>query len=104
MWRTYAHGFVGADIDDAVAAPETLGVEMEMYFKALKAVGATGPYRVAPNLMVVIPTHNQVTLNYGHTPIDTGSEIFSVVVIFRLTFFAVLPESSVRRFSRRRSA
>lgn len=74
------------------------------YFPNWKAVGATGPYRVAPNLMVVIPTHNQVTLNYGHTPIDTGSEIFSVVVIFGLTFFAVLPESSVRRFSRRRSA
>ena len=38
----------------------------------LEALGATGPYRVAPNLMVVIPTKNDVSLHYGWTGVDMG--------------------------------
>ncbi|MGH9002656.1 MAG: hypothetical protein ACRDYV_05965, partial [Acidimicrobiia bacterium] len=40
------------------------------YFPNWKAEGAEGPFRVSPNLMVVIPTDRQVTLHYGRTPID----------------------------------
>ena len=32
--------------------------------------GAKGPYRVTPNLMVVIPTSTHVKLHYGYTPVD----------------------------------
>ena len=40
------------------------------YFPNWTAEGADGPYRVAPNLMVVVPTANEVTLSYGWTPVD----------------------------------
>src|SRR5205807_561251 len=30
----------------------------------------TGPYRVTPNLMVVVPTAKHVSLSYGRTPTD----------------------------------
>ena len=35
------------------------------YFPNWKATGADGPYRVTPNLMVVVPTSNHVHLHYG---------------------------------------
>ena len=40
------------------------------YFPNWDTSGAQGPYRVAPNLMVVIPTENHVELHYGWTPVD----------------------------------
>ena len=40
------------------------------YFPSWKAKGAKGPYRVTPNLMVVIPTSTHVELHYGFTPAD----------------------------------
>jgi hypothetical protein len=40
------------------------------YFPNWQATGANGPWRVAPNLMVVIPTSHHVSLHYGFTPID----------------------------------
>ena len=38
------------------------------YFPNWQAAGATGPYRVTPNLMVVVPTAHNVVLHYGATP------------------------------------
>ena len=35
------------------------------YFPRWRASGATGPYRVSPNLMVVVPTAHAVSLHYG---------------------------------------
>jgi hypothetical protein len=40
------------------------------YFPNWNVSGAKGPYRVTPNLMVVIPTSTSVHLHYGTTPID----------------------------------
>ena len=40
------------------------------YFPNWKASGAEGPYRVAPNLMVVVPTDNHVELTYGRTNVE----------------------------------
>ncbi len=40
------------------------------YFPNWQASGAEGPYRVAPNLMVVVPTSTHVSLHYGWTPVD----------------------------------
>lgn len=37
------------------------------YFPNWQATGAQGPWRVTPNLMVVVPTSHQVTLHYGAT-------------------------------------
>jgi hypothetical protein len=40
------------------------------YFPNWKVHGATGPYRVAPNMMVVVPTSHDVKLTYGLTAVD----------------------------------
>ena len=40
------------------------------YFPNWQASGAEGPWRVAPNLMVVIPTDTRVELRYGYTDVD----------------------------------
>jgi hypothetical protein len=60
------------------------------YFPNWKASGAQGPFRAAPNFMVVVPTENTVTLSYGWTPIDgiayslTGLGLAGLVVLWRL--------------------
>lgn len=40
------------------------------YFPNWQVSGANGPWRVAPNLMVVVPTSHHVSLHYGRTPVD----------------------------------
>ncbi|MGH8999060.1 MAG: hypothetical protein ACRDY7_06665 [Acidimicrobiia bacterium] len=40
------------------------------YFPNWSASGADGPWRVTPNLMVVVPTSREVSLHYGRTPVD----------------------------------
>ncbi|MGI8492359.1 MAG: hypothetical protein ACR2KC_03975, partial [Acidimicrobiales bacterium] len=40
------------------------------YFPNWHASGAQAVYRVAPNLMVVVPTANHVSLHYGYTQVD----------------------------------
>lgn len=40
------------------------------YFPNWEVSGADGPYRISPNLMVVVPTAEQVSLTYGRTPVD----------------------------------
>jgi hypothetical protein len=40
------------------------------YFPNWQAHGAKGPYRVSPNLMVVVPTQKDVSLTYGLTGVD----------------------------------
>jgi hypothetical protein len=40
------------------------------YFPNWKVSGAQGPFRAAPNFMVVVPTENTVRMGYGWTPID----------------------------------
>jgi phosphomannomutase len=60
------------------------------YFPNWTVSGASGVYRVTPNLMVVVPTATHVTLNYGYTPVDWIGFILSlfgllgVVVLWRL--------------------
>jgi hypothetical protein len=52
---------------DQVGVPVLVRVS---YFPTWKVSGAEGPYRVAPNFMVVIPTENRVTLTYSKTALD----------------------------------
>lgn len=52
---------------DRVGTPVLVKVS---YFPNWKVEGAEGPYRVAPNLMVVVPTSNSVQLSYGWSPIE----------------------------------
>ena len=49
------------------------------YFPNWSVDGAEGPYRVAPNFMVVVPTSNQVTLTYGTSGIEYLGYLLTLV-------------------------
>ncbi len=70
------------------------------YFPRWHAIGATGPYRVSPNLMAVVPTSKDVSLYYGSTPANTwGDRISQLAALVGLvTLFLALRR---RRRSRR---
>jgi hypothetical protein len=53
-----------------VDPPGTPVLVKASYFPNWKASGAKGPWRVTPNLMVVVPTSKHVSLHYGWTPVD----------------------------------
>ena len=52
---------------DQIGVPVLVRVS---YFPNWQVDGAEGPYRVAPNLMVVIPTDTEVHLTYGRSGLD----------------------------------
>jgi len=58
------------------------------YFPNWVADGAEGPYRVAPNLMVVVPTDGHVELHYGRGGIITwgayGLTLLGIVLLIAL--------------------
>ena len=52
------------------------------YYPRWHATGASGPYRVSPNLMVVVPTAHDVTLTYGSSPpVVVGNLISDATVL-----------------------
>jgi hypothetical protein len=61
---------------DKVGAPVLVKVS---YFPNWTVKGADGPYRVSPNLMVVIPRSTNVSLHYGTTPVDALGIIASLL-------------------------
>ncbi len=48
------------------------------YFPNWHVSGAKAVYRVTPNLMVVVPTSNNVSLTYGYTPVDWIGLVLSI--------------------------
>ena len=52
---------------DQIGVPVLVRVS---YFPNWQAHGADGPYRVAPNFMVVVPTSNDVSLTYERSGLD----------------------------------
>lgn len=80
------------------------GVPVEVrtsYFPNWKVTGATGPWRLAPNLMVVVPTSHNVTLNYGRTGVDLAGQ---VVTLASGAVVAALAAMTWTRRRRRRKA
>jgi hypothetical protein len=65
------------------------------YFPNWEASGAEGPYRVTPNLMVVIPTDTHVELHYGWTPVDLLAWALTVLGIVGVVFLARRPDLTV---------
>ncbi|MGH9103537.1 MAG: hypothetical protein ACRDYD_11240 [Acidimicrobiales bacterium] len=52
------------------------------YFPEWQASGAAGPWRVAPNLMVVVPTSHRVVLRYGRSLVDyAGIAVTAAAVV-----------------------
>jgi len=61
---------------DKVGVPVLVRVS---YFPNWNVSGAKGPYRVAPNMMVVIPTSNDVRLSYGRSSLDLFAYALTLV-------------------------
>jgi hypothetical protein len=49
------------------------------FFPNWKAHGARGPWRLAPNLMVVVPTSHDVRLTYGETTGDRAGRVLTLL-------------------------
>ncbi|MCU1371794.1 MAG: hypothetical protein JWO77_2988, partial [Ilumatobacteraceae bacterium] len=65
------------------------------YFPNWKVSGAEGPYRVTPNLMVVIPTGTEVSMHFGRTPVDWLGIILSVLGLIGVVWLARQPAVAV---------
>jgi uncharacterized membrane protein len=70
------------------------------YFPNWHASGADGPFRVTPNLMVVVPTGHDVTLTYGSSPAGTLGLLATLLGVVAFVWLFVAP--SWRRFRIRR--
>jgi uncharacterized membrane protein len=68
------------------------------YFPDWQASGAEGPFRVTPNLMVVVPTGHTVTLTYGTATIGKVGDAATLAGVVFLVVGYVLTR---RRRSRR---
>jgi len=60
----------------AVGVPHLVKVS---YFPNWKATGAEGPYRAAPSLMVVVPTEEDVVLEFTSTWAEQGGMLLSAI-------------------------
>jgi hypothetical protein len=78
---------VAQDQSDVSFTVDKIGVPVLVrvsYFPNWKVDGATGPYRVAPNMMVVIPTSNNVKLHYGSSSRDYLAYLLTFIGIWVL--------------------
>jgi len=71
----------------AVGVPHLVKVS---YFPNWQATGAEGPYRAAPSLMVVVPTSEEVTLEFSNTWAENLGMMLTVVTIAGLGVFFLL--------------
>lgn len=61
------------------------------YYPNWHASGASGPYRVSPNLMVVVPTSHHVTLSYTKTGADWIGILLSLAGLIGAAWMAWRP-------------
>ena len=61
------------------------------YFPNWHASGADGPWRVTPNLMVVVPTSHDVTLSYGRSGTDYLGDFLTVLGVLALAALILVP-------------
>ena len=69
---------------DQIGVPVLVRVS---FFPGWNVSGAEGPYRIAPNMMVVIPTDTEVEMSYGGRGIDLAAAGLSLVGIAVLVVF-----------------
>ncbi len=67
------------------------------YFPNWVATGANGPWRVAPNLMVVVPTSHDVSLTYGSSASDNAGALISLAALVAAVGLAVAGRRARRR-------
>ena len=61
----------------------------ESYFPTWRAYGADGPYRLAPNMMVVIPTARTVTMRVERDTAGTAGLALTAMGLLLFTVLAV---------------
>ena len=83
---------ISFDVDQ----PGTPVLVKASYFPNWQASGAHGPWRVTPNLMVVVPTSRHVSLHYGFTTVDRLGWTLSALGLIALLGLA-LPASVAGR-------
>ena len=71
---------------DQVGVPVVVKVS---YFPNWEASGALGPYRIGPNMMVVVPTDTDVELTYGRSGVDWLFSLLTVLGIALCIFWRV---------------
>jgi hypothetical protein len=73
------------------------------YFPNWQASGATGPYRVTPNLMAVVPTAHNVVLHYGASPANRIGQGLTIVGVAALGTVVIRARLRNRRGRHRRT-
>ena len=79
---------------EAVGVPHLVKVS---YFPNWSATGAEGPYRAAPSLMVVVPTDNDVVLEFRNTWAENLGLVLTLVGVSALVVWVVVDRRRVRR-------
>jgi hypothetical protein len=67
------------------------------YFPNWTASGANGPWRATPNFMVVVPTSNEVRLDYSTTTAENLGRVGTVAGVFGVAGLALWPWWRKRR-------
>jgi hypothetical protein len=85
---------------DRVGTPVEVRIS---YFPNWHASGADGPWRVAPNLMVVVPTGRNVTLTYGNVAANYLGQLITIGSVVIVGILAVLGRRAGRAGRARRA-
>jgi hypothetical protein len=78
-------------ISFSVSEPGTPVVVKASYFPNWSVKGADGPYRVTPNLMVVVPTETDVELTFERTGVDYLASFMSVLGVILVAILFLRP-------------
>ena len=70
----------------AVGVPHLIKVS---YFPNWQATGAAGPYRAGPSLMIVVPTQENVSLEFGRTWTENVGRTFTVLAFLFVIGWAI---------------
>ncbi|HEX6420350.1 MAG TPA: hypothetical protein VFZ77_17755 [Acidimicrobiales bacterium] len=95
------------EVDDVVIEDDRIAFEVDRvgvpvlvkmsYFPNWRVSGASGPYRVAPNFMVVVPEDTEVELTYGRTGVEYLAYGLTLAGIVGLVLLARRPPYRFRR-------
>jgi cbb3-type cytochrome oxidase subunit 3 len=58
------------------------------YFPNWEATGADGPYRAAPSLMIVVPTQEEVSLEFARTWTENLGMVFTILALVFVGWWA----------------